>query len=83
MMADSSNSDRYGATMGLYSFALGFGAFIAESLGLLIILFTGNENAPQGLLYFAAGLIGLAVVMMMLFFVTSFARGRSRKKATS
>jgi len=80
MMADSSNSERYGATMGLYSFALGFGAFIAESLGLIIILATGSGNAPQGLLYFAAGLIVLAVVLMMLFFATSLVRGRSGKK---
>jgi DHA1 family multidrug resistance protein-like MFS transporter len=80
MMADSSDSERYGATMGLYSFALGFGAFIAESLGLIIILVTGSGNAPQGLLYFAAGLIVLAVVLMMLFFATSLVRGRSGKK---
>ena len=77
MMADTSNSERYGATMGLYSFALGFGAFIAETLGLIIILVTGNENAPQGLLYFAAGLIALAVVLMVLFFLSSFIRGRT------
>lgn len=80
MMADSSNEGRYGATMGLYSFALGFGAFIAESLGLVIILATGSANAPQGLLYFAAGLIVLAVVLMILFFVTTLVRGRSGKK---
>jgi MFS family permease len=84
MMADSSNTERYGATMGLYSFALGFGAFIAESLGLIIILATGSDSAPQGLLYFAAGLIVLAVVMMILFFVTTLFRGRSgKKKATA
>jgi len=80
MMADSSNTERYGATMGLYSFALGFGAFIAESLGLIIILAGGSGNAPQGLLYFAAGLIALAVVMMILFFATSLIRGRSGRK---
>ncbi len=77
MMADTSSSERYGATMGLYSFALGFGAFIAETLGLIIILLTGNENAPQGLLYFAAGLIGLAVLLMVLFFLSSFMRRQS------
>ncbi len=31
LMADSSDAKSYGATMGLYSFALGFGAFVAES----------------------------------------------------
>ena len=69
MMADSSDEDCYGATMGLYSFALGFGAFIAEGIGLGIIVTTGEENAPGWLLYFAAALIGIAVVMMMVFFV--------------
>ncbi len=60
----------YGATMGLYSFALGFGAFMAETLGLLIILATGKEDAPSWLLYFAAVLIGMAVIMMLYFFLT-------------
>jgi len=83
LMADSSDSDCYGATMGLYSFALGFGAFIAESLGLAIIVVTGKENAPEWLLYFAAVLIGLAVIMMMLFFVSTLVRKRlsGKKKA--
>jgi MFS family permease len=83
MMADSSDSDCYGATMGLYSFALGFGAFIAESLGLAIIVMTGDEQAPSWLLYFAAALIGLAVVMMMVFFVSTLVRKKlgGKKKA--
>lgn len=75
MMADSSDEDCYGATMGLYSFALGFGAFIAESLGLGIILASGaadeGEAAPVWLLYLAAALIVLAVVMMIWFFLAN------------
>ena len=74
LMADSSDAECYGATMGLYSFALGFGAFIAESLGLAIIVLTGEEQAPGWLLYFAAGLIGIAVALMMVFFVSSIVR---------
>lgn len=69
MMADSSDKDCYGATMGLYSFALGFGAFIAESLGLTIIAISGEDRAPSWLLYLAAALIGLAVFMMVVFFI--------------
>ncbi len=71
MMADSSNEECYGATMGLYSFALGFGAFIAEGLGLGIILASGDERAPVWLLYLAAALIFLAVIMMVWFFLAS------------
>jgi len=83
LMADSSDAECYGATMGLYSFALGFGAFIAESLGLAIIVMTGEEQAPVWLLYFAAVLIGLAVLMMMLFFVSTLIRKKlgGNKKA--
>ncbi len=76
MMADSSDKDCYGATMGLYSFALGFGAFIAESLGLGIIAISGEDNAPSWLLYLAAALIGLAVVMMIYFFLITIIRRR-------
>jgi len=76
MMADSSDKDCYGATMGLYSFALGFGAFIAESLGLGIIALSGEEDAPSWLLYLAAALIGLAVVMMVFFFLVTLVRKR-------
>ena len=71
MMADSSDAECYGATMGLYSFALGFGAFIAESMGLGIIVTTGEESAPGWLLYFAAALIGIAVVLMIVFFLST------------
>jgi len=76
MMADSSDKDCYGATMGLYSFALGFGAFIAESLGLGIIALSGEEDAPAWLLYLAAALIGLAVVMMVFFFLIALVKKR-------
>jgi MFS family permease len=82
LMADSSNPESYGATMGLYSFALGFGAFVAESLGLAIILITGKENAPSWLLYFAAALIGLAVIMTVVFFLSTIIRKRLLKRQT-
>ena len=71
MMADSSDEECYGATMGLYSFALGFGAFIAECLGLGIILASGDDRAPVWILYLAAALIFLAVIMMTWFFLAS------------
>lgn len=75
MMADSSDKDCYGATMGLYSFALGFGAFIAEGLGLLIIMLSGateeEDLAPVWLLYLAAALIFLAVILMVWFFLAN------------
>jgi DHA1 family solute carrier family 18 vesicular amine transporter 1/2 len=74
LMADSSNERSYGATMGLYSFALGFGAFIAEGMGLAIILTTGEKSAPGWLLYFAAALIGIAVILMIIFFVLTLVR---------
>jgi MFS family permease len=80
MMADSSDAECYGATMGLYSFALGFGAFIAESMGLGIIVATGEESAPGWLLYFAAALIGIAVVLMTAFFLVALVRRRFRTK---
>ena len=73
LMADSSSDDCYGATMGLYSFALGFGAFIAESIGLAIIVMSGDETAPKWLLYFAAALIFLAVALMIVFFIKDLA----------
>jgi len=74
LMADSSKESSYGATMGLYSFALGFGAFIAESIGLGIIIASGGDDAPTWLLYFAAALIALAVVLMTVFFISDFVR---------
>lgn len=79
LMADSSDEKCYGATMGLYSFALGFGAFIAESLGLGVILASGDDRAPAWLLYLAAGLIALAVVMMIVFFVFALVKKRLRR----
>jgi len=80
MMADSSESKSYGATMGLYSFALGFGAFIAETLGLTIIVLTGKNDAPGWILYFAAALVGLAVVLMIVFFFAAFLKGRVKRE---
>lgn len=80
MMADSSDEECYGATMGLYSFALGFGAFIAEGLGLGIILASGDERAPSWLLYLAAGLIFLAVIMMVWFFLANVIMRRLSKR---
>ncbi|UCE44944.1 MAG: MFS transporter [Methanobacteriota archaeon] len=74
LMADCSSDDCYGATMGLYSFALGFGAFIAESSGLGIIVMSGEETAVGWLLYFAAALIFLAVALMLAFFVKDLAK---------
>jgi MFS family permease len=77
MMADSAEAGCNGTTMGLYSFALGFGAFIAESMGLAIILATGQENAPSWLLYFAVALIAIAVVIMLAFFASKALAGRA------
>jgi len=79
LMADSSDAECYGATMGLYSFALGFGAFVAESLGLAIIVITGSEGAPGWILYFAAVLVALAVVMMIVFFLSAMLSRRLNK----
>jgi MFS family permease len=79
LMADSSDAESYGATMGLYSFALGFGAFVAESLGLAIIVITGSDSAPEWILYFAAVLVALAVVMMIVFFLSAMLSRRLNK----
>ena len=79
LMADSSDAESYGATMGLYSFALGFGAFVAESLGLAIIVITGSDSAPGWILYFAAVLVALAVVMMIVFFLSAILSRRLNK----
>ncbi len=79
LMADSSDAESYGATMGLYSFALGFGAFVAESLGLAIIVITGSDSAPGWILYFAAVLVALAVVMMIVFFLSAMLTRRLNK----
>ncbi|MGB2825084.1 MAG: MFS transporter [Thermoplasmata archaeon] len=80
LMADSSKANSYGATMGLYSFALGFGAFIAEGIGLGIIVASGGDDAPTWLLYFAAVLIALAVVLMTVFFISGFVRKLIRSR---
>lgn len=79
LMADSSDAECYGATMGLYSFALGFGAFVAESIGLAIIVITGSDSAPGWILYFAAVLVALAVVMMIVFFLSAMLSRRLNK----
>jgi MFS family permease len=80
LMADSSDPCSYGATMGLYSFALGFGAFIAESMGLAIIFLSGKNDAPGWLLYFAVALVVLAVVLMIAFFLAKTILTRLTKK---
>jgi MHS family proline/betaine transporter-like MFS transporter len=67
MMADNAPAGEFGTTMGLYSFALGFGAFIAEASGLGIIVLGGDKGAPQGILYFAASLIFAAVFVTFLW----------------
>ena len=80
LMADSSDAESYGATMGLYSFALGFGAFLAEGLGLGIIVASKNESTPAWLLYFAAALIGLAVILMIVFFLFAIVKKRITRR---
>ena len=67
LMADASPEESYGATMGLYSFALGFGSFIAEVSGLLLILIAGRQNAPLYLLYLSTALISLALLLILRF----------------
>ncbi len=88
LMADTAPETKYGAAMGLYSFALGFGFFVAELSGLLIIgafAYTHPVNetreavasALQGLFYFALLLIVIAIVLMVRFFLAG------RKKAAA
>ncbi len=90
LMADTAPETKYGATMGLYSFALGFGFFVAELSGLVIIgayaysmADTEVEKAVgaalQGLFYFALVLIIAAVLLMVRF----FAIGRRTKAGTA
>ncbi len=67
LMADASPEESYGATMGLYSFALGFGSFIAETGGLILIVIVGSENAPMYLVYLSAALISLAMLLIIRF----------------
>ena len=84
LMADTAPQTKYGATMGLYSFALGFGFFVAELSGLSIIAVSASSLPPnpsveqvraaiggalQGLFYFALVLIAVAVLLMVRFFV--------------
>lgn len=69
MITDCSDDSCYGATMGLYSFALGFGAFVAEGMGLALIWASGDDSAPVWLLYFAALLVFLAVFLIVIFFI--------------
>ncbi|HDP96273.1 MAG TPA: MFS transporter [Euryarchaeota archaeon] len=69
MITDCSDDSCYGATMGLYSFALGFGAFVAEGMGLALIWASGDDSAPLWLLYFAAVLVFLAVCLIVIFFI--------------
>jgi len=67
LMADASPEESYGATMGLYSFAMGFGSFIAETGGLILIVIVGSENAPMYLVYLSAALISLALLLIIRF----------------
>jgi len=78
LMADTAPETKYGATMGLYSFALGFGFFVAELSGLVIITAYAYSIAQaqqavaasiQGLFYLSVGLIALAVALMMRYFL--------------
>ncbi len=84
LMADTAPQTKYGATMGLYSFALGFGFFVAELSGLVIIAVYASSLPPkpsveevrnaiggalQGLFYLALVLIALAVLLMVRFFI--------------
>ena len=88
LMADTAPEAKYGAAMGLYSFALGFGFFIAETSGLLVIATYAYSlpidqveqavaSALQGLFYFALVLIAVAVLLMVRFFIV----GRRREQA--
>lgn len=68
-MADSASTQHYGRTMGLYSFVIGFGFFIAESVGLVIIAGLPQDQALQALVWASAGLVGVAIAMLVGFFV--------------
>jgi len=91
LMADTAPETKYGATMGLYSFALGFGFFVAELSGLVIIATYAYSTTQaqeavaasiQGLFYFSSGLIVLAVLLMMRYFLLGRKRGREVTAAT-
>ncbi len=88
LMADTAPEAKYGATMGLYSFALGFGFFVAELSGLVIIsayaysmpdtqVQKAVADALQGLFYFALALILLAVVLMVRFFLMGHKKAKA------
>jgi MFS family permease len=90
LMADSAPETKYGATMGLYSFALGFGFFLAEASGLVIIAGYAYSMSQaqtqqaisaslQGLFYFALLLIAIAVVLMIRFLLV---KRRKQEAAT-
>ena len=92
LMADTAPQTKYGATMGLYSFALGFGFFVAEISGLAIIAGYAFSLPPdqvqeavgrslQGLFYFSILLIALAVLLMVRFFVLG--RKKEREAAAA
>ncbi|TLZ64737.1 MAG: MFS transporter [Methanobacteriota archaeon] len=96
LMADTAPETKYGATMGLYSFALGFGFFVAELSGLSIIAASSSSLPPnpsveqvraaiggalQGLFYFSLILITLAVLLMVRFFVIG--RKKEREAAAA
>jgi MFS family permease len=92
LMADTAPETKYGAAMGLYSFALGFGFFIAEFSGLLIIAAYAYSLPPDkvkdavnasltGLFYFALVLIAVAVLLMLRFFVLGRKKEQAAKEA--
>jgi MFS family permease len=89
-MADTAPTTKYGATMGLYSFALGFGFFVAELSGLLIITaysYSMKESQQavaasiQGLFYFSVVLIVLAVLLMVRYFLLGRKKEREAAEA--
>jgi MFS family permease len=90
LMADTAPTTKYGATMGLYSFALGFGFFVAELSGLLIITaysYSMKESQQavaasiQGLFYFSVVLIVLAVLLMVRYFLLGRKKEREAAEA--
>lgn len=92
LMADTAPETKYGAAMGLYSFALGFGFFIAEFSGLLIIagyaytlpvdqVEQAVNASLQGLFYFSLLLIALAILLMVRFFLLGRKKEREAEAA--
>lgn len=74
MMADETHETSYGRTMGLYSFVIGFGFFIAETAGLVVIAGLPKDDALQTLVWMSGGLIAAAIVLMVVFFVAGRAK---------